>query len=354
VTTCGEGRALQRSEVVSWLGSGGTACARYLLGILCGVARRRIGISDTFRIGDGRVQGDRNGLARVGLRGREPLTANRSMPLESPTYKQLSTTYIILENCVDAEDDSCHSYVMETTATTAYSYVRVSGKGQLDGDGFTRQYEAITAYAAANNITIVKGFEEEGVSGTTDWEHRPAFTAMMTALLANGTRIVVVERLDRVARDLMIQESIVADFKRKGLTLISVYEPDLCSDDPSRILIRQMMGAFFQYEKSSLVAKLRGARKRKKIATGMKCEGRKAYGEREGEQEAITRILALRQEGMAIDKIAETLNAERMKSRYGGIWYGSSVRNVLLRQEGKESVSDQLRTVRKALMERKA
>ena len=47
----------------------------------------------------------------------------------------------------------------------------------------------------------------------------------MAALLANGTRTVLVERLDRCARDLMVQESIIADFKRKGLSIISVNEP---------------------------------------------------------------------------------------------------------------------------------
>jgi hypothetical protein len=43
-----------------------------------------------------------------------------------------------------------------------------------------------------------------------------------------------------------VQESVIADFQRKKLTLISVSEPDLLVDDPSRILMRQMLGAFFQ------------------------------------------------------------------------------------------------------------
>src|SRR5580704_5784099 len=150
----------------------------------------------------------------------------------------------------------------------AYAYLRVSGKGQVEGDGFTRQLEAIKKYAFANGIKITKVFREEGVSGGTDWETRPAFSEMMAALLSNGTRTVLVERLDRVARDLMVQESIIADFQRKGLYVVSVNEPNLCSDDPSRVLMRQMMGAFFQYEKSSLVAKLRGARVRMRASRG--------------------------------------------------------------------------------------
>ncbi len=50
----------------------------------------------------------------------------------------------------------------------AFAYPRVSGKGQVEGDGFTRQLEAIKAYALAHDIRIVKVFREEGVSGTND------------------------------------------------------------------------------------------------------------------------------------------------------------------------------------------
>lgn len=103
--------------------------------------------------------------------------------------------------------------------TRAFAYLRVSGKGQVEGDGFTRQLEAIKKYADHCDIKIARVCREEGVSGTTDWENRPAFSEMMAAMLANGTRTVLVERLDRCARDLMVQESIIADFKRKGLSI---------------------------------------------------------------------------------------------------------------------------------------
>ena len=120
----------------------------------------------------------------------------------------------------------------------------------------------------------------------------------------------------------------MADFRRKGLTLISVNEPDLCSDDPSRVLMRQMLGAFFQYEKTLLVAKLRGARQRIRAVDG-RCEGRKPYGTRPGELEVIERMKALRKQGLALDKIAGTLNAERLMPRAGSMWYPTSVQRVL-------------------------
>ena len=79
----------------------------------------------------------------------------------------------------------------------AYAYLRVSGKAQVEGDGFERQLLAIKKYAAAHGVRIAKVFREEGVSGTTDWDDRAAFTEMMGLLLANGTRMVLVENLSR-------------------------------------------------------------------------------------------------------------------------------------------------------------
>jgi DNA invertase Pin-like site-specific DNA recombinase len=185
-----------------------------------------------------------------------------------------------------------------------------------------------------------------------DWANRPAFSEMMTALLANGTRTVLVERLDRIARDLMVQESIIADFQRKGLTIVSVAEPDLCSDDPSRVLMRQILGAFFQYEKTMIVLKLRGARVRERATDGH-CEGRKPYGARPGEAETVVRIQSLRDAGMAMDTIAETLNAEGTKPRKGSQWYGSSVRNVLLRVRDEGRPAGMCRTLdRKLVLQR--
>jgi len=210
----------------------------------------------------------------------------------------------------------------------AFVYLRVSGKGQVDGDGFTRQLTAAKNYAEAHGIKIVRVFREEGVSGGTDWENRPAFSEMMALLLSNGVRTVIVERLDRLARDLLVQESVIADFQRKNLVLISASEPDLLSDDPSRVLMRQMLGAFFQYEKTLLVAKLRGARQRIRANSGH-CEGRKRYGITPAEQEVVAHIVQLRGGGMAISAIADKLNDGSIKPRSGRKWYPTSVQRVL-------------------------
>lgn len=215
--------------------------------------------------------------------------------------------------------------------TKAYAYLRVSSAGQVDGDGFPRQRAAIEAYARAHNMRIVRFFQEEGVSGTKDLENRPALQEMMLALLSNGVRTVLVEKLDRLARDLMVQEAIVGDMRKRGFELISVAEPDLCSDDPSRKLVRQIFGAIAEYDRCMIVLKLRGARQRMRARTG-RCEGRKPYGAREGEQEVINRIVELRKNGLNYSNIADKLNALGVRARNGGVWYPANVSRVLERE----------------------
>ena len=214
----------------------------------------------------------------------------------------------------------------------AYSYLRVSGKGQLEGDGFNRQRTAIKAYAAAHDIRITKEFREEGVSGTVETMDRPAWAEMMAALHSNGVRTIIVEKLDRMARDLMVQEACIADLRKHGFELVSVQEPDLMASDPTRVLMRQLMGAVAQYDKSQIVAKLRGARMRKRAQDG-RCEGRKPYGFFEGENAVIGRMKALRSEGLGFDRIAAQMNAESLQTRTRGKWHGVMVNRILKAQE---------------------
>jgi len=174
----------------------------------------------------------------------------------------------------------------------AFGYVRVSGRGQVDGDGFERQEQAINEYAAANGYVIEKIYREEGVSGTV--ETRPALAEMMVSMEKNhhGIKTVIIERVDRLARDFMVQEAIIRDFRKQGFNLISAHEgDDLLENDPSRKMIRQMLGVIAEYEKDMIVLKLRAARDRKRAREG-KCEGRKTYAE--VQPEVIKEIKRLR------------------------------------------------------------
>jgi len=213
-----------------------------------------------------------------------------------------------------------------------FAYLRVSGKGQIQGDGFPRQLGAIRAYAQAKGIRIVQVFREEGIGGGTESGDRPAWSELMMALHADGVKAIIIEKLDRLARDLMIQEATIADLQKRGFTLISVAEPDLMATDPTRILMRQLMGAVAQYDKSQIVLKLKGARQRKKLVEG-RCEGRKPYGIREGEAAVIGRMRQMKSAGLNYRQIAATLTDDGIPTRTAAKrWRGYVVNQILSRQ----------------------
>ena len=213
-----------------------------------------------------------------------------------------------------------------------FAYLRVSGKGQIAGDGFPRQLKSIEEYAASNQLRIVEVFQERGVTGTRETMDRPAWRDLMAKLHADGVRTVIIEKLDRLARDLMVQESVIADLRKYGFELISVHEPDLMASDPTRVLLRQMMGALAQYDKSQIVVRLRGARLRKRAQTGH-CEGRKPFGYRDGEPQILERMRQLRAEGLAYGAIAEQMNAEGLPTRTRGRWHPQAVHRILKRNQ---------------------
>jgi hypothetical protein len=94
----------------------------------------------------------------------------------------------------------------------ACSYLRVSSTGQLSGDGYPRQREAISKFAAANGYELIAEFSDD-ISGKTELDNRPGLAACMERIENNGVKVVIVESSDRLARDAMVSELIIREFK---------------------------------------------------------------------------------------------------------------------------------------------
>jgi len=219
--------------------------------------------------------------------------------------------------------------------TKAFSYLRVSGKGQISGDGFPRQRFRVQQYARSHRIEIVEEFRDEGVSGTKEALDRPGLTDLFVTLKANGVRVVIVENATRIARDLMVSEIILAEFRKLGVKVVSAdggVDLTLGNDDPTGKLVRQILAAVSEWEKSLIVQKLRASRLRIR-RDGHKCEGRKPFGSQPDEREAISRIIDWRNAGLTIAQIASRLNEERVPTRSKGSakWHPTQVQRVLNR-----------------------
>jgi len=221
----------------------------------------------------------------------------------------------------------------------AYGYLRVSGLSQIDGQGLDRQAEAIRSYTEANKYEILKVFRDEAVSGTLAEQDRPAFKEMISEILRNGASTIIIESLDRLAREYRIQEHLLIYLVSKGIDLISANTGEnvtqAIQDDPMKKALVQIQGIFSELDKSLLVRKLRKAREKVRVEKG-KCEGRKRYGENNPEeQEVVRRIKLMRRnrkgglKGMTLQAIADKLNEEGIRTKTGKKWQRVQVMNVL-------------------------
>lgn len=158
----------------------------------------------------------------------------------------------------------------------ATAYYRTSSATNVEGDSAYRQDAAVMRYASQNNIDVVSCFWDAAVSGADLIEDRDGFAALLTHIEQEGIDVVIVEDASRFARKLLVQEIGIDLLMNRGVKLFTASGDNLTdSDDEGRVMIRQVMGAFSQYDKTKLVKRLKAARDRVKAETG-RCEGRVA------------------------------------------------------------------------------
>ncbi len=199
-------------------------------------------------------------------------------------------------------------------------YSRISTSGQAVGYGLQIQADKIKAYTKDQGHTLIQIFREEGVSGSL--AKRPALGKLFEYIKVHEVDAVVFLRLDRLSRSLLIQEQLLLEFQKLNVQPISIDEPDLDSQDPSRILFRQMKGAIAEYEKAMISLRLSAGRKKKaesgrgysggNVAFGYKAVG-SGYVPVENELAIVREIYKLRRKPrhgkrMSYQRIADHLN----------------------------------------------
>ena len=128
-----------------------------------------------------------------------------------------------------------------------------------------------------------------------------------------GIKVLVFSDQSRLSRDIIVQESTYRLLSSRGYSLISSENPNsFLEDTPTSNLIRQIMGSFCEFDRSSTVSKLKVSRIRKKesnrdrgIVTRNregKCEGRKRILEIYPELESY--ILKLNKKGFSNRRIS--------------------------------------------------
>jgi len=216
----------------------------------------------------------------------------------------------------------------------AVAYIRTSSAANVgvDKDSDKRQRAAIESFAKRAGFQIICEFSDPGVSGADPIEMRPGFSALLDRIEDNGVCTVIVEDASRFARELMTQELGIVALIQRGVRVLTASGDDLTnSEDPSRKMMRQIAGAFHEYEKARLVAKLKAARERRRSTSG-KCEGRKSWSEID--PDLVRQAKRLRRRSpkgnqRSLREIAEELRKQGYLNQRGETFNAASIASML-------------------------
>lgn len=213
-------------------------------------------------------------------------------------------------------------------------YLRVSTGAQVDAYGLDAQEAAILDYAAREGLEVVVAYSDEGLSGSD--RTRPAMLDMVADAKTGEFEVVLIAKLDRLARDLMGQMVVEHSLKEAGVRLVSVAEP-FGSNDPQSVLMRQILGAFAEFERAMITARLVGGR-RAKVRGGGWGAGMAPYGyvntPDKGvapgpDQEAVLTAFRMREAGSTMQQIADALTAAGYRTKEGHAFKRMQIKRIL-------------------------
>jgi DNA invertase Pin-like site-specific DNA recombinase len=225
------------------------------------------------------------------------------------------------------------------------TYARVSDTNG-DAESIAAQQEVCAAWAQQHGHEIVAVHADDGVSGTLSHAERPGLAAAMLELEEKRADGLIVHRLDRLARQLHVQEAALAHAWDHGARVFEATRGEVLRDDPDdpqRTFMRQVMGAAAELERGMIRARMTGGKRRKAARGGYTGGTRlhRRYGfqlEADGEyvpvpdeQTVIARMRAAREAGESLRGICAQLERDGIAPPAGRQWYPATVRGILSR-----------------------
>ncbi|WP_447828895.1 recombinase family protein, partial [Aeromonas hydrophila] len=231
----------------------------------------------------------------------------------------------------------------------AYSYIRLSSKAQVDGDGIRRQTELAREYCTANNLTIsTKSFKDLGISAFKE-RARPSLADLLECI-QNGTiqegDTIILEKLDRLSRK-GIDDTIhqLRSILQHGVELVSLMDNLRLSRNSLndlisiiRIAVASDLARQESETKSKRVRENKAAMKKlaaNGIATRKRLPMWLTYSDPDHKYvlndnaDVVLRMFELRENGVALGEIARRLNAEDVPTPNNRKWVASTVSMIL-------------------------
>lgn len=212
------------------------------------------------------------------------------------------------------------------------AYLRVSTEAQLEMYGLPIQRDQVSALAAGEGLTITSWFVDEGISGSRESADRPGLDDLILWCQDHPGSTVILPKLDRLARGLAIQETVLSVLWKCDTTVLSC-DPAECHylrtgddpDDPTRTLIRQVLGAVAQFERAQIRLRTRAGRRRKISEAGW-AGGVAPYGWADAsERSLLADVATWRAGGQTWAAIASALNTAGRHKRSGRPWTATEI-----------------------------
>jgi len=215
-----------------------------------------------------------------------------------------------------------HSSKSMGHAEAAIGYIRVSTDDQAEsGAGLAAQRLTIRSECQSRGLTLLEIVEDAGFSAKT--LARPALTRALDQLAGGEASVLIVAKLDRLARSVADFANIVRLAERQGWAVLAC---DLGVDmtSPTGGLLANITASVAEWER-----KIIGTRTREALAV------RKAAGVRLGRPRLLDPVVAAnirtsRASGETLQSIADRLNDQGTTTPTGRVWSAALVRKVSL------------------------
>jgi DNA invertase Pin-like site-specific DNA recombinase len=126
-------------------------------------------------------------------------------------------------------------------------YLRVSTSEQTT----TNQRRELHAVAKRHGWSVVRVFEDAGISGAKGRKDRPALDAMLKAVARREVDMVAAWSVDRLGRSLTDLLDFLRELHAKGVDLF-LHQQGLDTSTPSGRAMFQMMGVFAEFERAMI------------------------------------------------------------------------------------------------------
>jgi DNA invertase Pin-like site-specific DNA recombinase len=217
-------------------------------------------------------------------------------------------------------------------------YVQASTEDEASGFGSAIQEQAVLAYCRKHGLRLVEVAWDTGRSDRR-LNVRHGLVEALARLERGEAQVLVVYRLDRLARDLLLQETLMARLRQRGVDVLSVSKYGINNEDPRRILVRQVLGAIAQYEQAvirgRMMAGLAAKRARGGYSSGQPRYGTKAengqLAPNDEEQPVVEVITRARAAGRSYRQICSALEQAGHRPRRADHWQPAVVRRIALR-----------------------